>query len=282
MTLMSKQFQSTLILSTGRTGTKFLASVLGDLYPEVNVYHEGGERSRLVNIFSNAHLAGIVPEWLLLRVWKRAIEKQLVLTQNQNKNYIDSNNHLYVIAALWPELYQNLKVIHIVRDPRTYIRSHLNWSRSRFKSFIANYLTPFWQPMACLQGDMRISEWINLSKLEKFAWIWQYKNSLIAQLGESQIPYLSITFEDLFEVSHPEKSFNRLLDFIGLPPCEHVEKHFQTSINVSQKRRIPAWTQWPDELCRSIASLCGQGMVKYGYGGEPEWIKKSELEGVQP
>ena len=280
MTSMSKQFQSVLILSTGRTGTKFLAAVLGETNPEVKVFFEAGERSRLINIFSNAFLAGIVPDWFLLAAWRKAIYKPLSKAQSQNKKYIDSNNYLYAIAALWPELYPNLKIIHIVRDPRTYIRSHLNWSQSRFKSFIANYLTPFWQPTAYLLNEMRWTEWIRLSKLERFAWIWNYKNKFIAQITKSQTPYLCIRFEDLFENPQPGQTFNHLLDFIDLPECDQVEKYFLTSINASKKGKIPSWKQWPDELCRSILRFCGEGMESYGYGTEPEWISKTKTDGV--
>ncbi|MCK5342933.1 MAG: sulfotransferase, partial [Candidatus Heimdallarchaeota archaeon] len=221
-----------------------------------------------------------LPESFLLAAWKQAIYQPLRKTQIQNRKYIDSNNHLYAIAVLWPELYPNLKIIHIVRDPRTYIRSHLNWSRGRFKSFIANYLTPFWQPTAYLLKDMRLSEWIKLSKIERFAWIWNYKNNLIAQISKSQTPYLCIRFEDLFENPHPQEIFNHMLDFIDLPECDQVEKYFQTSINASKKRKIPSWKQWPDELCRSILRLCSEGMELFGYGTEPVWIMKTKADGV--
>ena len=86
MTSMTKQGQSVLILSTGRTGTKFLADVLGETNPEANVYFEGGERSRLINILSNAHLAGILPESFLLAAWKQAIYQPLRKTQIQNSD----------------------------------------------------------------------------------------------------------------------------------------------------------------------------------------------------
>ncbi len=271
---MNNPFQSVLFLSTGRTGTKFLASTLGEIIPEADVFHEGGERSRLINIISHAYLAGIVPLSFPSSAWKIAISDQLKRTQETKSYYIDCNNHLYILAQIRPELYPGLKVIHIVRDPRTYIRSHLNWSRGRLKSWIANYLTPFWQPTGYMVGEMSYQGWLRLSKLEKFAWVWNYKNKFIQQFEGSSTPYLRIKFEDLFEVPNPESGFKKILDFIGVASPDHINIFFRNSINASQKQSIPGWMEWPSEICNSIASLCKQGMNTYGYGSEQDWIRK--------
>ncbi len=271
---MDKPFQSILFLSTGRTGTKFLASILRDSVPKANVYHEAGERSRWVNILSHARLAGIVPDQLVIAAWKGSVRKTLTETQKIKQIYIDANNHIYQLAVRHPELYPALKVVHIVRDPRTYIRSHLNWSRGRIKSFIANYLTPFWQPTAPLVGDMSWSEWLRLGKLERFAWVWTYKNKIIGQLENSPVPYLRVRFEDLFSSTQPAKTYLEILDFIGLKDFPPADGYFQRSINASQKRAIPDWQNWTDELCSEIDEICGGLMVAYGYGGEDEWMEK--------
>jgi len=275
---MDKEFQSVLIISTGRTGTKFLAAMLDEIIPDADVFHEAGERSRLINILSNAYLAKLIPQLFPLRAWKRAISAQLQKTKSEKNYYIDSNNHLYVPAVCWPALYPNLRVIHIVRDPRTYIRSHLNWSRSRLRSFIANYLIPFWQPNGYLLGEMSFIQWLRLSKFERFSWIWDYKNRFIAQIEDSKIPYLCLHFEDLFESENPDKAFNHLLKFIGVSELDDVIGSIGTPINPS-KKSIPAWTKWSDEICRSILVLCGSGMDRYGYGVESEWISKVKSNG---
>jgi hypothetical protein len=270
---MDKEFQSVLIISTGRTGTKFLAALLDEIIPDADVFHEAGERSRLINILSNAYLAGLIPQSIPLWAWKRAISAQLQKTKSEKSYYIDSNNHLYVPAVCWPALYPNLRIIHIVRDPRTYIRSHLNWSRGRLRSFIANYLTPFWQPNAYMLGEMSYIQWLRLSKYERFSWIWNYKNQFIAQVEDSKTPYLCLRFEDLFESENPDKAFKQLLKFIGVQEHDDVIGSIGAPINTS-KKNIPAWTKWSDELCRSILVLCGSSMNRYGYGVESEWISK--------
>jgi len=277
---MNKPFHSILFLSTGRTGTKFLASILRDTVRAASVFHEAGERSRLINILSHASIANVIPDKLVQDAWKLAIEKQLKETQENKRYYIDANNHIYFLAVNHPELYPGLKVVHIVRDPRTYIRSHLNWSYSRVKSFLANYLTPYWQPTGSITGDMPRGEWLGLSKLERFAWIWNFKNAYINRLEGSSTPYLWVRFEDLFSSIDPGTTYQKILDFIGINYKEPVAEYFQRPINASKKTHIPEWTSWSTHQCRMVDHLCREGMTKYGYGNEPDWIEKVKLEGI--
>lgn len=278
--LMNKSFQSVLFLSTGRTGTAFLASILRDTVPNVDVYHEAGGRSRLINILSHANLAGLTSSQLTISVWQRTISGAIAQSQDNNHIYIDANNHLYNLAVKNPHLYPNLKVVHIVRDPRTYIRSHLNWSQSRFKSFLANYLIPFWQPTGYMVGEMGLGKWFKLSKIERFAWVWQYKNKFINQLENSSTPYLWIRFEDLFSLSDPGLTYQKILEFIGIKNSSQVEGYFYKFINAGKPSRLPGWMQWPDPLCRKIHLFCKDGMEQFGYGNEPDWIKKISPDGV--
>jgi len=270
---MSKEFKSLLILSTGRTGTKFLAKTLQVILPHADVFHEGGERSRLINILSHAHLAGFFPRQGPVLAWRMAIQPALTRAQQNTTIYIDANNHLYVFGTGNPGLYPNLKIIHIVRDPRDYIRSHINWSKSRLKSFIANYLVPFWQPSGFLLGEYSWADWSGLNRLERYAWIWSYKNRLIQQMEMSQVPYLRIKFEDLFGGKDPGSTLADMLDFIGFNAPGDLNDYFARTINAS-KQHIPTWPEWTGSTCQRINAICGELMRSYGYGSEPEWQRK--------
>ncbi|NJN43716.1 MAG: hypothetical protein HC806_02575 [Anaerolineae bacterium] len=89
-------FNSVIILSTGRTGTMFIAKILGETIPNASVYHEAGERSRLINILANANLAQVIPLKMPLWAWKNVVAPDLI--DNKNEFYIDSNNQLYALA----------------------------------------------------------------------------------------------------------------------------------------------------------------------------------------
>jgi hypothetical protein len=272
---MKESITSVIILSTGRTGTMFFAKLLKNLIPQADVYHEAGERSRLINIFTHIHLSGFAPLNLPLYIWKRVVSPDL--QSCTQKYYIDSNNHIYAFVPLQPHLYPNLKVVHLVRDPRSYVRSHINWSRHRLKSFIANYLIPFWQPNAFLMKEMSLGNWVGLSTFERFCWIWDFKNRFIGNLEDSDYPYLRVKFENFFESSEPSFYLNKILHFMGIPELYDLDSHFSHPINPNKGLSFPAWQTWSVEQCQRLQDHCGKTMKAYGYGQESTWFKKLNM-----
>lgn len=265
----------TIITSTGRTGTIFFAQLLGNLFPEqVESYHERGH-SRLINILSNAHLAGLVSHTSLLAAWQRF--KQPEFDRRQNPFYIEVSAHLYAAVSALPELWSGLQVVHIVRDPRAYVRSHINWSRHRAKSFVANYLTPFWQPNPFLLREMRLRDWLGMSKFQHFCWIWDFKNRTLASLETSDVRYLRIRFEDFFQSEDQEARLNELLSFIGLPAQESTAQYFSRRVNLTEKKTFPGWQSWSPLQCAHLDQICGDRMRQYGYGLESAWRDRVQI-----
>jgi hypothetical protein len=270
---MSVNVKPILIVSTGRTGTIFFANLLRELCPQAESYHERGF-SRPLNILTNCQLAGLIPKSMLTSAWK--LLKDSDLRKAKKEFYFETNNFLYGIVVIAPELYPGLRVVHIIRDPRTYVRSHLNWSSYRLKSYIANHLTPFWQPNPFLMKQMTFKAWTKLTQFERFCWIWDFKNRLIGSLEKSTTPYLRVYFEDFFGGPDPELHMNRILLFAGLPEVKNIRNRFTNPINETKNRTFPSWIDWETSLCARLYMQCGELMHDYGYGQEPEWIEKVE------
>lgn len=268
---MSGAVQPIVIVSTGRTGTGFLADLLQRRVPQAEAHHIT-PRSTWVNVLSNMHLSGLVPRRVLVAFVQMLKGREL--ERCTRPFFVDSNNHLYALVAIAPQLYPNLRVVHLVRDPRSYVRSHLNWARQRPKSFVANYLLPFWQPHPFLLGEMPLGRAIALSRFERFCWIWDFKNRLIASAATPGTPYLRLRFEDLFENSEPEPHFRRLLDFMGLPEIPGVGVEARRPHNETRRRRYPPWREWTPAQCARLHALCATRMAEYGYGAEEEWLEK--------
>lgn len=265
-----KATQPILILSTGRTGTIFLARLFGELYPDVASYHERGN-SRPVQIATNLHFAHLLPKSALKSVWNFFKGKEIVTCEKDF--HLDANNFLYGLATLAPELYPNLKVLHIVRDPRDYVTSQLNFSRQKQTSFIANYLVPFWQPNPFLIGELPLSRALGFSRFEKYCWVWDFKNRVMSRLQDSLVPYLRIRFEDLFSIN-PEPVFQQITHFFGFPPAENIREKFREPANSSRPTAFPEWRDWTSLQATQLDDLCGSQMRAFGYGLESEWQAK--------
>ncbi len=266
-----KDTQPILIISTGRTGTIFFSRLFADLYPASASYHERGA-SRPIQILTNLHFAHLFPKSGLKFAWK--VLKGSEIETCKKLFHIDANNFLYGLAALAPELYPNLKVIHIVRDARTYVTSQLNFSLQKRTSFVGNYLVPFWQPSPFMTGEVAPSKIFNLTRFEKYCWIWDFKNRVMERLENTSTPYLRVRFEDIFNSNDPEYPFGRITDFIGLPPAKNIRDRFRQPANTSAKTDFPEWPKWTAAQAAQLMSFCGERMKKYDYGGETDWLEK--------
>lgn len=267
-----KDTQPILILSTGRTGTIFFSRLFSDLYVDSASYHERGA-SRPIQLLTNLHFSHLFPKSGLKAAWK--ILKGKEIESCEKHFHIDANCFLYGLAPLAPELYPNLKVVHIVRDPRAYVTSHLNFSRQKRTSFIANYFVPFWQPNPFIVGELPISKIFRFTRFEKYCWLWDFKNRVMEGLENSATPYLRVRFEDLFNTENSaEDLFGRIADFIGLPRITGIRDRLREPANTSAKTDFPEWHEWTPRQASQLQSLCGERMNKYGYGGEGEWDEK--------
>lgn len=267
-----KDTQPILIISTGRTGTIFFSRLFADLYPTLAAsYHERGS-SRLIQILTNLHFSHLFPKSGLKLAWKFLKGKEIETCEK--KFHMDANNFLYGLTSLAPELYPNLKVIHIVRDPRTYVTSQLNFSLQKRTSFIANYFVPFWQPNPFLVGELPLSRAFGFTRFEKYCWIWNFKNRVMEGLENSSTPYMRIRFEDLFNTGNPEEVFGKITDFLGLPHVTGIREKFREPANTSAKTDFPEWREWTPKQAAQLKSFCGERMKKYGYGGEKDWEGK--------
>lgn len=265
-----KTTQPILILSTGRTGTIFLARLFGELYPNVASYHERGN-SRPIQVVTNLHFAHLLPKNAIKFVWKSLKGKEISTCEKEY--HLDANNFLYGLATLSPELYPKLKVLHIVRDPRDYVTSQLNFSRQKKTSFIANYLVPFWQPNPFLIGELPIRRMLKFSRFEKYCWVWDFKNRVMSRMENSTTPYLRVRFEDLFS-ANPEPVFQQVTDFFGFPPVKNIREKFREPANSSNPTNFPEWREWTPSQAVQLDSLCRTQMQSWGYGLEPEWQAK--------
>ena len=258
-----------LIVSTGRTGTRFLAEYLNREYPEVEAYHTT-PRSTAVNVLSNMYLSGMLSEKMLLSAWSAL--KGSDYGRTNKACFVDSNNHLFAFAAIAGQLYPDVRIVHVVRDPRTYVRSHINWARQRTKSFIANYVVPFWQPNGWLAREVPLGRWLRMSTFERFCWVWDYKNRYLSKIESTSTAYLRIRFEDFTGSGGDTPALGELAKFLGLSAAGEATSH--APVNQTEKRRFPSWADWPAEQCRQLDRICGEQMRSFGYGTESEWLEK--------
>lgn len=247
------------VLSTSRTGTKTLAEGLaGD---EIRSPHQP-PYSRLLTIASNYYWHGWLPrsalEWLVARL------REPQILNADCRYYVQTFSLDYLPAKIISEKYPNVYIIHIVRDPRTFVRSYLNWTHSRFKSWVANKMVLGWHPSGYFTSELPWRGWRQMDEFQRVCWHWTYKNTLLERLFADDERYIRIRFEDLF-LAQDSGTLREILAFVGIPYQERFAAMLQKSKNVSYKTYFPSWKTWGAEQKRQLLDICGEKMREYGY-----------------
>ncbi len=148
---------------------------------------------------------------------------------------MESNNFMFgCINALNSQI-KDIRVIHIVRNPVSYIRSHLNhkfWEG--YKKIFARFF-PFWLETEPFRKKDKKDPIIILAHR------WHYINKTIEQLKLSN-DYICIKFEDIFskDMQIANSNLNKIRKFLNCSPLsaeknaiwlnrpKNASKYFQT------------------------------------------------------
>lgn len=172
---------------------------------------------------------------------------------------------MIIVAALRAGALRDARVVHIVRDPRAFVTSFMNWKAASVRRTFLHHVVPAWQPNPWLTGDYSLGRWMAMSKFEHFSWTWHYKNRVFGALGELA-EYRRYRFEDLTAVGGD--AIADLSAFVGLDFGGPAGTHER--VNASNGS-FPDWQNWTPEQAALLHSHCQSLMAEYGYGGERRW-----------
>lgn len=267
--------QVVVVLSTGRTGTQALAHYFNTAYDHVTALHEP-KPTRHFRMMSNRSVTGKLPKETAVRALVRS--RQRLVEKITRPVYIESNWYLYGFLEALRDVFGRPKILHVVRDPRTFIPSYINYGTfSGLKRIAAEFL-PYWYLKPEQYDPGTSKRWSGMSEPERLAWHWHVVNREIdrgaAMYGDN---YLLLRYEDLFPrekkdapgTAAPAASLppglTRLLDWIGLSPNEKLVQLMGDKRNASRNRGFPRWDQWDEPTRQSVLAMCGEQMERYGY-----------------
>ena len=244
----------TFILSTGRTGTQFFEDYL-NLTSDAVCRHEPWP-SRRFKFLSNLYLNQKVDSRRVASIYRQSRKK--LFRSLKGRSYIESSNFIFGCMTPLKDIYGEVKIIHIIRHPVSYVSSHLGkgfWKGH--KRFFARYV-PYWLEKLAVEDRS--------DPIQLLAARWNYVNRQIGSYADDH-PYLRIRFEELFseDVSIASRSMNQIREFCGLTP-----------LDLAQNK---AWLQKPKNVSRtkhglksleveSILKTCSALIKEYNYSAE--------------
>jgi hypothetical protein len=254
------------ILSHGRTGTKFLANYFNTNFEGVTAFHEPPP-SYWLRVCSNLYFTGLLSRAQMATIYCRR-RARILNDIPPSALYIESNPFAYGFADAFTTFQPPPVIIHIVRDPREFVRSAFNHGSAHGRKWLATQLIPFWEPPLRRYRAAASQR----SRIGHFAAHWLHVNQYLGHIGQDYARYYRFKFEELFDAESPR--FSELCEVIGLEyPGADVPLTRSQPINRGKFHQISSWPEWTAEQCRELHDICSPLMEEYGYGTEPEWLE---------
>ncbi len=215
---MFDSYAPVFVLSTGRSGSKFIHHILSKTDSIVSFH----EPTPTLMYFSNFAFHNQKKKELLKAIFLSARMELILDAFNKNVTYFESNQCLVFFASVINDVFPNARFIHIVRHPGDFTRSAI------MKGWHVN--DTIWE-----SGRIRILEcekWQKLHSIQKLAWVWkstnEFINNFLYKLSAER--FLIIRFEDM--VSQPE-IIKKIFSFVGIS-----ETLQHDTITMFQKKKI--------------------------------------------
>lgn len=248
------------VVSTGRTGTQFLARTFGDW--GARSHHEPGPW--WLRHLSNAHASGAVSEERAARLLHRVRDEALAVDEPWFEASCLDHGLVGPLLTAFPEA----QVVQVVRHPVGYVRSAQDWGAYRFGGRPLNLLP--YRRLAPPQFDRwSVAErlrWIGQDQFQRLGWAWSAMNGAMRTQGEGADRFRIVRFEDLTDPEQGPAELGRLADDLGLSvSAEVLAGAVAQRVNASEAK-AGDWT--PAQWAR-LAELTAAEADHYGYDVAP-------------
>jgi hypothetical protein len=251
------------VVSTGRTGTQFLADLFGRLGARAS--HEPGPK--WLRLASNAHVAGRLSSERAARLVARVRRGEV--DPAGAPPWVESSCLVYGLVEPLLATFPEAHVVQVVRDPRTYVRSAMGWGAYRAGGRPLN-LVPFRRlapPQFRPRSLRRRLSWAGEGQFERLCWAWAAMNQAMREQGSGSPRFSVVRYEDLFDPVRSSATLRSLCELVGVEADDvTLARQAERRVNAGTRTpEIPEWSRWtPTERARLIRE-CAAEASRYGY-----------------
>jgi hypothetical protein len=250
---------ATFFISTGRCGTQWFAEKLSTHYHDLAVVrHEPFQVEYAPRFyFAEYHRKKLVNV-------SHAIENHLAFIRDtiQDLHYIETGWPVYGVLPLILSRFEGrVRVVHLYRHPlkvAASLATHKVYGRGEWSEAVS--ISP--SDYGVVQSYLAGARWNSMSEFEKCLFWSTEVNHFAVCLKQnfSNIPWLSIKFEDVFSNSG-KGELGKLLNFLSLPERRGffksaIEKTDKYSLTLDDKLKIHSFEKYPKAV---------EQMKQFGY-----------------
>ena len=235
------------ILGFGRSGTAFMANLLNHS-PGAYVFHEPVIEDFYAHV--QAHYS---PQKAIRYI--RGFRKREIYTRTCHLFpgiYGEVNGALRCHAGAIKEVLPRATLIHLVRDGRDVIRSHMSRRTMTIKHPLSISIHP-------TKLDPWKTNWNKMDRFSKICWSWQEENARLRKTVGRLVQFERI-------LSSYDYFYNEVLE-----PCsifidkKDWEMAISTPRNTTSNFKMPRWEDWSHAQQMRFNEICGEEMRNCGY-----------------
>lgn len=252
------------LVSTGRTGTTWMEHCFSEA--GARAFHEPGPAviRHVAHAYASGHLSDERARALLLR-WRRDA------LADRSAPYVEASTLVYGLARPILDTFPDAHVVHVVRNPLSFLKSGMNWGQYRlggrplnlapFRRLAPPQFEPAWKVHTRVQ-------WAAKDQFARLCWAWTAMNRVMREQTAGHERASVLAYERLFDAATGPVAIRELLGYIGLElDDEHVERLRTTRVNENRSRpdAFPSWPEWSVQRLAQAVDVCGQEAARYGY-----------------
>ncbi|PWB71729.1 MAG: hypothetical protein C3F07_13290 [Anaerolineales bacterium] len=288
-----------IVTSIGRTGTEFFAKFFADIIPDCTSLHEPdivqfvGVESRIRQFIQQIRQAGawrvlfLKPfgKWSLVKlsdarflgvmdyahaVKKLYTQRAAFIQSMPGSVYVESNIGYYGLSDIASSVFQNQRIIYIVRDGRDWVRSSMNWGEIYGKRGLRKIFSHIWPIAKDLPDDPLAEKWDTLSRFEKLCWVWARLNEFALNALDQNPNARMFKFEEIFSGEERYQYLDGLLRFTAALPSINTMELGRTTGWLERRihqssAEFPGWEDWSYQQKSQFKDTCGTLMERLGY-----------------
>lgn len=247
------------ILSTGRSGTQFIAKLLSSVRGCVCSHEPAPE----LILESSGYRYGTVVKSELVKILRDTRSPTV-----DGFIYCEANQTLSLIVPALNKAFPEARYIWLIRNGLDFVASA--YQKQWYSGHSENHdryedcppLEKMWidgriQGDRC--GDMNTDEWEKLDRFGRCCWYWSYVNRIIEHDLKMHCAddFMSVRLEEI------DREFDNLVEWMGVEPLNAATMRRS---NIAKK--IPYhWTEWSKEQRRVFELWCGNLMDRF----YPDW-----------
>ena len=275
-----KKTELVLVVSTGRTGTKFFKYFMKILYSSYPVFHEPKPDLfdlSIEKIRNNASEEFITKQILLYRrrlfLGFYTFRELLKILLFRRSVYVESNPFIFPIIREFSSNFKSTKVIFITRDFKTFCISAYN--KDPQGDGVKNFYGKTDLRSRINGIDLKeytVEDWEALKRIEKIAWYWNMSNKNLRD-NLKDLDHILIKFENLFSNNNhiKKQEIKKILRFLNYNNSyvPKVEKLMENKINFSDSKQLNSIYDLDKNVLKKINEITKEMRKELNYKAIP-------------